>query len=81
MMTDGQFEKIASCESVVKTYLLWYLDGKNASPGSVQMEPNASQGRKWLFTWAGALTIERLLAFARDEILFSSELDTGQYSG
>ena len=61
-MTDGQFEKIASCESVVKTYLLWYLDGKNASPGSVQMEPNASQGRKWLFTWAGALTIERLLA-------------------
>ena len=26
------------------------------------MEPNASQGRKWLFTWAGALAIERLLA-------------------
>ena len=65
-----------------KNYLLWCLDGKNASPGSVQMEPNASQGRKWLFTWAGALAIERLLALQEMKSSFHlSCKDTGQYSG
>ena len=47
------------------------------------MEPNASQGRKWLFTWAGALAIERLLALQKMKSSFhlSCKDDTGQYSG